>query len=139
MHTVDRNTLKAIFKKVKKLHLPKDVELVEFDTLTYYSFPDESSQCLFVIADYNGVSTGLKLDFIKSGSGPLRLGFCEFCHKHRKSHDVLFVSTETKKRPKHVNYRSRGTWVCADYTVCNTNITDPTLVQQFFFRILEDV
>lgn len=139
MNKLTRDNLKKIFKKVKKLHMPKDLEMVNFDTLKYYSWPDESSQCLFTVYDYKGTSTGIKLNYIKAGSGPLRLGFCEFCHKHRKSYDVLFVSTETRKRPKHINYRVRGTWICADYKKCNQDLKDDKLVNEFYFRILDQV
>lgn len=132
-----RDNVKKIFKKVKKLHLPKELETVEFGVLKYFSWPDESSQSLYVVTEYNGSSAGLKLDFLKSGSGPLRLGFCEFCHKHRKSSDVLFVSVETKKRPKHVNMRVRGTWICANFKTCNKDLKDDALVQEFFYRILD--
>ena len=133
-----RENLKKLFKKVKKLHLPADLEIVEFGNLKYFSWPDESSQCLYLISDYKNTFSGIKLNFIKAGSGPLRLGFCEFCHKHRKSHEVLFVSAETRKRPKNINYRVRGTWICADYIKCNKDLKNNNLIYDFFFRILDD-
>ena len=139
MQKITRDHLTKIFKKVKKLHIPKDLEVLDFDPLKYFSWPDESSQCLFMVYDYKGQPAGIKLNYIKSGSGPLRLGFCEFCHKHRKSLEVLFVSTETRKRPKHVNYRSRGTWICADYLKCNKDLKNDQLVEEFFYRILDQV
>lgn len=137
MKPLPRQTLKQVFKKVKHLHLPQDLEQVAFDGLTYYSWLDQSDMRLCVVYEYKGVMTGLQLDVVRPAAGMLRLGFCEFCHKHRKQNDVLFVATETKKRPKGVEYRSRGTWVCARYDICNRDMKNDRLVQEFFERIFE--
>lgn len=139
MQALTRETLKKLFKKVKKLHLPDELEKVDFSKLKYYSWPDESSQRIYIVTDYKAATSGIKLEFIKSGSGPLRLGFCEFCHKHRKSHEVLFVATQTRRKPKNINYRSRGTWICADYRQCNKDLKNPDRVTEFFYRILDEV
>jgi hypothetical protein len=139
MTPVTRDDLKNIFKKVKKLHLTDGLEEADFSTLSYYSWTDESSQRLYLVTDYKGALTGIKLEFLRAGPAPLRLGFCEFCHKHRKSNEVLFVAAETKKRPKKVNYRSRGTWVCGDYRRCNKDLKGSEFVNKFFYRIVEEV
>ena len=49
MNIITRVELKKIFKKVKKLHVPVELELIDFDSLKYYSWPDESSQSLYLV------------------------------------------------------------------------------------------
>lgn len=137
MQTLNRDQLKKLFKKVKHLHLPPDLEQVDFTELTYYSWLDQSEMVLYVVYDFHQNSTGLRLEIIRPPAGALRLGFCEFCHKHRRQAEVLFVACETKHRPKGVEYQSRGTWMCADFTKCNQNIKSTTKLDQFFSAILE--
>jgi hypothetical protein len=136
MQTATRENLRKIFKKVKKLHLPKELESVPFSDVYYYSWPDESSQSLFLIYDYEGNQVGIKLSYLRTDSGPLRLGFCEFCLKHRGQNEVIFVAAETKKRPKHVNYQVRGTWICSDYAQCNKDLKNDTKVKDFVYSLL---
>jgi hypothetical protein len=133
-----RDQLKTLFKKVKHLHLPSDLEEVNFEPLIYFSWTEESDKSLYLVYEYKRIVTGLRLQFIRSRSNALQLGFCEFCHKHRKRSEVLFVATETKKRPKHVVYRSRGTWLCSDYQKCNHDMKNDDLIKEFYFRILDD-
>lgn len=137
MKPLSRDTLKTLYKKVKHLRLPPKLEEVDFSTLTYYSWLDQSDMCLFVVYDFHGETTGLRLEVVLPPAGALRLGFCEFCHKHRKQSSVFFVATETKKRPKGVEYQSRGTWMCSDYIVCNRDMKDDARINEFFVRILE--
>ncbi len=138
MKALTRDGLKTVYKKVKHLRLPPKLEEVDFSTLTYYSWLDQSDMCLFVVYDFHGISTGLRLEVVLPPAGALRLGFCEFCHKHRKQSSVFFVATETKKRPKGVEYQSRGTWMCSDYIVCNRDMKDDARINEFFVRILEE-
>lgn len=137
MKPLTRDQLKKLYKKVKHLRLPHKLEEASFDTLTYYSWLDQSDMCLFVVYDFHTVPTGLRLEVVQPPAGALRLGFCEFCHKHRKQSDVYFVACETKKRPKGVEYQSRGTWMCSDYETCNRDMKDDTRICEFFERILE--
>lgn len=138
MKTPTRDQLKKLFKRVKHLHLPANLESVNFDTLTYFSWLDQSEMCLFVIYELRTTLAGLKLDIIRPPAGTLRLGFCEFCHKHRKQNNVFFVAAETKKRPKGVEYRSRGTWMCADFKHCNEDLKNDSRINEFFVRMLEE-
>ncbi len=138
MQTITRDSLKKIFKKVKHLRLPKGIEDVDFSTLSYYSWLDQSDMVLYVLYEFKNELTGLRLEVVPAPAGALRLGFCEFCHKHRKQSEVFFVSTQTKYRPRGIEYRSRGTWVCSDYNICNTSLKT-TKINDFFYRILEEV
>lgn len=137
MQHVSREQLKKLFKKVKHLHLPKELEQVDFKPLTYYSWYDQSEETLFVVYEFKESLTGLRLEVVRPPVGALRLGFCEFCHKHRRQADVFFVATETKHRPKGVEYRSRGTWMCSKYEACNKDLKNTTKIDQFFSSILE--
>lgn len=138
MKHISREILRVLFKKVKHLRLPPKLEEVNFEALTYYSWLDQSDMCLFVVYDFHGISTGLRLEVVLPPAGALRLGFCEFCHKHRKQSNVFFVATQTRKRPKGVEYQSRGTWMCSDYIVCNKDLKNDSRINEFFVRILEE-
>ncbi len=137
MTPITRDKLKQLYKKVKHLRLPPKLEEADFEKLTYYSWLDQSDMCLFLVYDFRGTTTGLRLEVIKPLAGALRLGFCEFCHKHRKQSDVFFVACETKKRPKGVEYQSRGTWMCSNYLICNRDMKNEVLIKEFFERIVE--
>lgn len=137
MKPLTRDQLKKLYKKVKHLRLPPKLKEVKFDALTYYSWLDQSDMCLFLVYDFRGTPTGLRLEVVQAPAGALRLGFCEFCHKHRKQSDVFFVACETKKRPKGVEYQSRGTWMCSGYEKCNRDMKNETRTEEFFERILE--
>ena len=138
MKQVTREQIRTLFKKVKHLRLPAQLEEVAFSDLTYFSWLDQSEMCLFVLFEYKNSLSGLRLEVVQPPVGALRLGFCEFCHKHRKQSDVFFVSCETKKRPKGIEYRSRGTWMCSKYEHCNKNMKNADRISEFFFRILEE-
>lgn len=137
MKPLTRDQLKKLYQKVKHLRLPPKLEDVDFNALTYYSWLDQSDMCLFVVYDFRGSSTGLRLEVVQPPAGALRLGFCEFCHKHRTQSSVYFVACETKKRPKGVEYQSRGTWMCSVYKQCNQDMKNDARIEEFFARILE--
>jgi hypothetical protein len=137
MKIITRVQLKTLFKKSKKLRVPGELDDVELEGLTYYSWLDQSDSRMFVVYEFRDVPTGLKLEVVRPPAGALRLGFCEFCHKHRKQSDVFFVAAETKKRPKGIEYRSRGTWMCSNYQACNTDMKNDTRIHEFFVQMLE--
>lgn len=137
MQDVSRDQLKKLFKKSKKLRIPEEFSTVNFKNIFYYSWLDQSDMTLFVVYEFKQTIVGIKFDVVLPPTGALRLGFCEFCHKHRKQADVFFISTETKKRPKGVNYRSCGTWVCSKYELCNASLKNTIRIEELFTRILE--
>lgn len=138
MIKITRENLKEIFKKVKKLRLPKDLESKDFDNLKYLGWIDGSDRVCYLVYEYKGKLEGLRLEFLRSSFKPLQRGFCEFCHRHRKKDEILFVSAKTKKLPKGVYYRVRGTYICSDFEQCNKDLKDDELVRKFFYQILEE-
>jgi hypothetical protein len=137
MKALSREQLKVIYKKVKHLRIPPWLEKVDFEKFTYISWIDQSDKRMFLLYEYKDSLAGLRLDCIRPPQTALRLGFCEFCKKHRKSGEVCFVATQTKRRPKGVEYQTRGTWICQDYNTCNAALKTTIEINDFFFRILE--
>lgn len=138
MQKITREDLKQLFKKVKKLRLPNDLEQRDFASLNYLGWIDESDKICYLVYKYKGKLTGLRFNFIRSVFKPLQKGFCELCHKHRRKSDVLFISTKTKKLPKGINYRTRGTYICSDFNKCNQDMKDSKTIVELFYRILEE-
>lgn len=137
MERVSREQLKILFRKVKKLRLPKDLEDKDFDKLKYLGWLDETDQVCYLVYKYKGELTGLRLEVLRCSHKPLQRGFCEFCHKHRKRSDILLVSAKTKKLPKGINYRSRGNYICSNFDQCNRDLKDTKEIENFFYMILE--
>ena len=137
MKPLSREQLKTLFKKVKRLRLPPELESVSFLELVYFSWLDKSDMVLYTVFNFRNEPTGLRLEVVRPPAGALRLGFCEFCNKHRKQSEVFFVAIETKKRPEGVEYQSRGTWMCANYVQCNRDLKNSDKITEFYERILE--
>lgn len=137
MQPVTREQLKELFKKVKKLRLPKDLENLDFADLKYLGWLDETDRVYYLVYNYKDRLTGLKLDALRCSQKPLQRGFCEFCHKHRKRNDILLIDTKTKMLPKGVNFRTRGTYICSDPLMCNQDLKNADEVDRFFYMILE--
>jgi len=137
MQIITREQLKQLFPKVKKLRLPKDLDKIDFSNLHYLGWLDESDKVAYLVYNYHKQLTGLRFDFIRAGSQSMQLSFCELCKKHRKRSEIIFVTTRTKKRPKNVNYRVRGNYICSDFNQCNQDLVDLDWINKFFYQILE--
>lgn len=139
MQKLTTQQLKTIFKKVKHLHLPKDLDSADFHSLKYYSWADEGDKVLYIVYEWNGTLRGIRWDALRVSSGPLQRGFCVICKKERKRDDVVFVTAETKRLPKGVFYRTRGNRICADYTRCNRDMKSDREIRNLYDLILGEV
>jgi len=137
MDKIQRDQIKKLFHKVKKLRLPQDLENIDFSGLVYYSWLDQTDKVCYIIYNYKNQLQGLCLKYIRMPSGAMKLGFCEFCKKHRKRNEMIHVYTKTKNIPKKVNYRSRGTYICADFNQCNLDLKNQEGIDNYFYQILE--
>ncbi|MBD3329701.1 hypothetical protein GF357_04375 [Candidatus Dojkabacteria bacterium] len=138
MKKPSREDLKRIFKKVKKLRIPNGYEEVEFDGLKYYSWIDQTDNVLYTLAEIEGAVTGIRWDITKPGNVGVRLEMCEICRKHKKTGEVALLSAKTKKRPKGINYRTRGHYACIDYISCNEAMEDSSGIRKLFDLIIKN-
>lgn len=138
MEILTREQLKKLFKKVKKLRLPDNLEEVDFAPLNYYSWMDETDSVLYMVYNYKGVLTGIpwkanRLSLSNSATG----GLCDICQKHRKLNQIVLGSAKTKNRPKGVDYRTRGKYMCIDYAECNNGMKNCDELDYLFSMIFD--
>lgn len=137
MKTITRDQIKKIFKKIKHLRLDSDYDDVDFEKLKFYSWIDTSGNSKYFIYEFKGKIEGICFDITKMTKAPLQLGFCEICKQHRPRSGIVLISSKTRKRPKNIDYRVRGNYVCIDSTQCNLDMQDNEGIDRLFGRIIE--
>jgi|GEM_PF-5588638 len=152
-------------KRFKPPRPESGLENMDFESLKFLGWWDQTANAYYLVYKLErkagGVSTGtlggrteneaeekeaekrkelvgLKFDVLRlSSRGVFARAFCELCHKHRKREDILLISTETKKKPKGVDYRTKGIYVCADPVQCNKDMKNTADLDRFITAILE--
>lgn len=133
VHKVDA---KAIFKKVKALKVPDDIEDIEFDKLYYYSWRDTTNEIFLTVTYIRNKLEGIAWKIYKLPQKTLAVYSCDICHKTRSRYDIISISTQTKKLPKDLSYRSKSFHMCADYKMCNEALRDSGVILNLFDQIL---
>lgn len=136
MKKLFRSDVKAVFKKVKTLKVPDDIEEIEFDNLHYYSWRDPTNEIFLTVTYISNKLEGIAWKIYKLPQKPLALYYCDICHKTRSRHDIISISTPTKKLPKNLTYRSKSFHMCADYKMCNESLKDSEVILNLFDQIL---
>lgn len=122
MQTITRNDIKRLFKKVKKLYIPENIETVNFDSLLYYSWLDIGQETLYVVCDIRNKLEGIRFDVCISNSGSLKLGYCDVCKSQRRLEDTALVTSKVRNTPKGIVYLVRGRYLCLSFKECNEAI-----------------
>lgn len=135
MKTPSRDQLKVIYKKVKHLRLPSELETIDYSQLFYYQWIDKSDDVCFVITEKDGEIIGLRGEINRM---PIRgmMHSCSICKKQREFHEIMLLTAKTKKLPKGVEYRVIGTYMCIDYVECNKDMKDGEQIVKFFEQVL---
>jgi hypothetical protein len=137
MVNLTRDQLKRIFKKERRLRLPKNLEEINFSELNYFGWIDLTDYVMYTVAEYNGKVEGIKWDITRPDSTVgIRLEMCEICKQHRKTGEVVLISAKTRRKDKGVNYMSRGHYVCYDSTQCNQGMKNREGLEHLFSLIL---
>ena len=123
MQSVTRDTIKKMFKKVKKLYIPENLESVDFGPLVYYSWYDIGQEVLYAISDVRDKNKieGIRFDIHISGNS-VKLGYCDVCKSQRRISDTTLVTARTRSKPKDAVYRLRGRYLCLNFQECNESI-----------------
>lgn len=123
---VTLSNLKSIFKKQKKLKLPK-LESIDFQHICYLTWDDVSTHQKYVIFEQQGKLKGVK------GNKDTKVvkGICAICNHHS---DVSLFTT-TVKGPVVDTFKKHSNYICTDGESCNKNIADLERVTNFFERI----
>jgi hypothetical protein len=136
MQILSRDILKDLFSEVKHFRNSSDLEEVEFDSLFYYSWLDQTDQVFYTVFFFDKKIMGIRWKSFRLPSKPLGLGLCDICKKHRKRDEVISISAETKILPKNVNYRTRGFHICLDYKICNEDLKTTERLDLIYSAIL---
>lgn len=123
---VEADKLKSLFKKEKKLKLPK-LEEVDFRQISYLAWDDPGKLRRYIVMEQDGGFKALKGIFTL----PATQGICALCNQHT---EVVRLTTSVKGEvpgtfTKHYNY------ICADSHVCNQHVTDIEKIRAFFDRV----
>ncbi|WP_155590979.1 FusB/FusC family EF-G-binding protein [Lysinibacillus cavernae] len=123
---VTASTLKALFKKEKKLKLP-NLEGFNFQQICYLAWDDPGTHRKYVILEQNGELKGIKGTF---ANNTIR-GICAICNRHS---DVGLYTTSIKGQIVGT-FTSHSNYICADSQTCNEHVTDMDRTREFFQRI----
>lgn len=122
--------LQKLFPKIKKLKLP-DWDTLDLKRTTYLGWTDIAADRMFLIYPLDGEMAGIEGRFTQTNKG-----VCFLCNRHEEL--VLFTAV-TKTKPAHASpdyYKAIGNYMCLDSAACNRNITDVTVLENFFRSVL---
>lgn len=120
-------TVKALFKKDKKLKVP--ALALDYQALCYVAWDDSGSHRRYIIAEQNGTHYALKGVYANE---TIR-GICAICQQHQQV--ALFT---TKVKGKVIDtFTTHSNYICTDAVQCNTHITDTARMHDFFARIMQ--
>ncbi|WP_127586547.1 FusB/FusC family EF-G-binding protein [Paenibacillus koleovorans] len=130
--SVTEAQLKKLFPKVKKLKVP-DLEAVDPHRVTYLSWTDIASGKMFLVYPLDGQWVGIEGRCTPVG----RQGVCFLCNK---GGEVGLFTAITKSRPAGASpdyYKAIGNYMCLHGDVCNKNITDVKVLEQFLHELVD--
>ncbi|TXK85019.1 FusB/FusC family EF-G-binding protein [Paenibacillus sp. N3.4] len=127
---VTESQLKKLFPKIKKLKLP-ELEVIDYQHLTYLGWIDISSNKFFIVYNYAGKMVGIEGKYTLTN----KKGICALCNGHG---EIALVTAMTKSRPANSPdyYKSVGNYMCIDSHKCNKNITDVTYLERFIQDVI---
>lgn len=124
---ISEKGLQKLFKKDKKLKLPK-LDLVDWQGISYLSWLDKGTNRQYTVLEKEGEYTALR--GVYEAPTPIK-GICAICNHHSSLH--LFTATV---KGNGDNYTSYSNYICADATICNTNVSNYTKLSEFVARNL---
>ena len=122
------STLKSLFKKEKKLKLPK-LEELDFSQICYLAWDDPGTHRKYVVLEQEGQFKAIKGIF---SNNTIR-GICAVCNRHS---DVGLFTTSVKGQAVGT-YTNHSNYICADSQTCNGHVTDMDKTLAFFERITQ--
>ena len=125
---VTASTLKSLFKKEKKLKLPK-LEEMDFQEICYLAWDDPGTHRKYVLLEQDEKLKSIKGTF----SNDTVRGICAICNRHS---DVGLFTTSVKG---HIvgTFTNYSNYICADSQTCNRHVTDIEKTKAFFERITQ--
>lgn len=125
---VTANAVKSLFKKEKKLKLPK-LEEIDFQQVCYLAWNDLGTHRRYVIIEQDDQLKAIKGTF----STNTIKGVCSICNRLS---DVNLFTTSVKGRVAGT-FKNHSNYICADSQECNQHVTDVEKMQAFFERMTQ--
>lgn len=125
---VTTSTLKNLFKKEKKLKLPK-LEEIDFQQICYLAWDDPGTHRKYVVIEQNEQLKAIKGTF----SNETIKGICAICNRLS---DVALFTTSVKGQVVGT-FTNYSNYICADSQKCNQHVTDLEKTKAFFERITQ--
>ncbi|MGE7951231.1 FusB/FusC family EF-G-binding protein [Lysinibacillus xylanilyticus] len=122
------STLKSLFKKEKKLKLPK-LEDMNFQQICYLAWDDLGTHRKYVVIEQDEQLKAIKGIF----SNDTIKGICAICNHHS---DVGLFTTSVKGQVVGT-FTNYSNYICADSQQCNQHVTDIEKTKAFFERITQ--
>lgn len=131
MPKVTSNQLKKLFRREKKLRLPK---LSSDNKNVYFGWVDETARRLYIAYFLQDKLVGMACRISSSNSSNTRS--CTLCNHVGKVHEVAFVSPICKnKQGQKGAYRSIGFNICLDSQGCNQRITNTEKLEKLLKNV----
>lgn len=122
------STIKSLFKKEKKLKMPK-LEQLDFQQICYLAWDDHGTHRKYVIIEQDDKLKAIKGIF----SNNTVRGICAICNRHA---DVGLFTTSIKGNVVGT-YTNHSNYICADSQTCNQHVSDMAKTIAFFERVTE--
>ncbi|OAS17068.1 FusB/FusC family EF-G-binding protein [Paenibacillus oryzisoli] len=129
-HVMD-NQVKKLFPKNKKLKIP-DLQGITYRFATYLGWTDIATNKLFIVYYLNGKLIGIEGKYTPTN----KKGVCFVCNRHT---EIALFTAVTKWKPAGASpdyYRAIGNYLCVNSEVCNKNITDIEVLENFIHGVL---
>jgi hypothetical protein len=137
MKRVTRDELKKLFKKVKHLRLPPNLEAIEFENQHYLGWQDESDDVYYVVTEVNGELTGVRGEVNKMPIRKSMMHQCSICHQGREFEEVMLFTVQTKRPPKGIEYQVKGVYICVDSEQCNKDMKNGEQIEKFIRSVTQ--
>ncbi len=122
------NTLKSLFKKEKKLKLPK-LEEMDFQQICYLAWDDPGTHRKYVVIEQDEQLKAIKGIFANKTIS----GVCAICNRHS---DVGLFTTSVKGQVVGT-FTNFSNYICADSQTCNKHVSDMDRTHAFFERVTQ--
>lgn len=123
---ITASTLKNLFKKEKKLKLPK-LEEIDFQQICYFAWDDLGTHRRYIVIEQNEQLQAIKGTFTNNTIK----GICTICNRHT---DVGLFTTTTKGKVVGT-FTNHSKYICADSQKCNQHVTDIEKILVFMEHI----
>jgi len=136
MKDLTKTEAKNIFKKIRRLVVPDNLESIEFIDLKYFSWLDQKNQAFYTIYSPVDKIEGIRWRVSRLPSKALSAIACDVCNKPRRRDEIISIYAPTRHLPKNLAYRIRGFFICSDFSSCNSEMKNEAGIKKIYELII---